>query len=66
MHASMTIHLSIVIFLPLVASFVLALVPSRSARWISLIGTLGVLAYWIAMLADYPTGQGAGAGGLQW
>src|SRR5690242_5844122 len=66
MHASMTIHLSIVIFLPLVASFVLAFVPSGTARWIALIGTLGVLAYWIAMVADYPTATGPGAGGLQW
>ena len=50
-----TIHLSIVIFLPLVAGLLAAFVPKGSARWIALIGTIGVLAYWIAMLADYPS-----------
>jgi NADH-quinone oxidoreductase subunit M len=53
-----TIHLTIVIFLPLAAGLVAALVPRALARWVALAGTVGVLAYWIAMLADFPAGSG--------
>jgi NADH-quinone oxidoreductase subunit M len=51
----LTIHLTIVLLLPLVAGFVGAFVPGRATRWIALVGTLGVLAYWIAILTDFPT-----------
>lgn len=58
----MTIHLSIVLFLPLAAAVVAAFLPARTARWVVLAGTVGVLGYAIAMLADFDSG----AGGLQW
>ena len=52
----LTIHLSIVIFLPLAAGFAAALLPRRFAPWLVLAGTLGVLGYVIAMLADFDAG----------
>jgi NADH-quinone oxidoreductase subunit M len=55
----LTIHLSIVVFLPLLAGLLAALVPGRMSRWVVLAGTVAVLAYWIAMLADFPS-DGAG------
>jgi NADH-quinone oxidoreductase subunit M len=58
----LTIHLSIVLFLPLAAGLVAAFVPTPIARWVVLAGTVGVLGYAIAMLADFPRG----AEGLQW
>ena len=57
-----TIHLSIVIFMPLAAGLLAALLPPRMARWIVLAGTLGVLAYAIVMLADF----GRGFAGLKY
>jgi NADH-quinone oxidoreductase subunit M len=57
-----TIHLSIVIFMPLVAGLAGALVPARTARWLMLAATAGVLGYAIAMIADFPRGEG----GLQY
>ena len=57
----MTIHLSIVLFLPLAAGLVGAFVPRGVARWVVLGGTLAVLAYVVAMLIDFESG-----GGLQW
>ena len=57
----MTIHLSIVLFLPLVSGLVGALLPRGLARWAVLAGTVGVLAYVVAMLVDFEPG-----GGLQW
>jgi NADH-quinone oxidoreductase subunit M len=56
-----TIHLSIVLFLPLAAGLVGALLPRGLARWSVLAGTVAVLAYVIAMLIDFESG-----GGLQW
>ncbi len=58
----MTIHLSIILWLPAVAGLLALLLPSRFARWISLIGTLLVLAYTITLLADYDRALG----GLQY
>jgi NADH-quinone oxidoreductase subunit M len=56
-----TIHLSIVLFLPLAAGLLGAVLPPRIGRWAVLAGTLLVLAYAIAMLADFDRG-----GGLQY
>jgi NADH-quinone oxidoreductase subunit M len=57
-----TIHLSIVLFLPLATGLVGALLPPRVGRWVVLAGTVAVLAYAIIMLADFDRG----AGGLQY
>ena len=57
----MTIHLSIVLFLPLAAGLIGAFVPRGVARWVVLAGTVAVLAYVVAMFLDFDSG-----GGLQW
>jgi NADH-quinone oxidoreductase subunit M len=54
----LTIHLSVVLFLPLAAALVGALLPRHLTRWAVLAGTLGVLAYAVAMVADHGTGSG--------
>jgi NADH-quinone oxidoreductase subunit M len=56
-----TIHLSIVLFLPLASGLIGAFVPRGVARWVVLGGTVAVLAYVVAMLIDFEAG-----GGLQW
>jgi NADH-quinone oxidoreductase subunit M len=56
-----TIHLSIVLFLPLACGLVGALLPPRLGRSAVLAGPLAVLAYVIIMLVDFESG-----GGLQW
>jgi len=56
-----TIHLSIVLFLPLAAGLVGAVLPRGLARWAGLAGALAVLAYVVVMLVDFESG-----GGLQW
>jgi NADH-quinone oxidoreductase subunit M len=53
-----TIHLSIVLFLPLAAGLAGALLPPRIGRWAVLAGTVLVLAYAIVMLADFDRGAG--------
>ena len=57
----MTIHLSIVLFLPLACGLVSALLPPRLGRSAVLAGPLLVLAYVVVMLVDFESG-----GGLQW
>ena len=57
----MTIHLTTVLFVPLITGFVGAFLPRDGTRWASLIGTLIVLAYVVAMLVDFDPG-----GGLQY
>jgi NADH-quinone oxidoreductase subunit M len=52
----MTIHLSIVLFLPLATGLAGALLPRGMARWAVLAGTVAVLAYAIALLADFDSG----------
>lgn len=52
----MTIHLSIVLFLPLVAGLIGALLPRGMARWAVLAGTVAVLAYSIVLVADFDSG----------
>src|SRR4051812_21747446 len=57
----MTIHLSIMLWLPTAAGL-LALALPRAARWIGLVSASAVLAYGIVLLADWSTAQG----GLQY
>ena len=54
----MTIHLSIVLWLPAAAG-VLALLARRWAPWVALAGTVASFAYTLVMLADFETGNGA-------
>ena len=49
----MTIHLSIVIFLPLAAGLIAAFLPERTGRWLVVGATVAVLAYAIVMIADF-------------
>jgi NADH-quinone oxidoreductase subunit M len=56
-----TIHLSIILFLPLACAIVVALLPPRLGRSAVLAGPLLVLAYVVAMLVDFDPG-----GGLQY
>ncbi len=59
----MTIHLSIVLFLPLAAALLGALaLPQRAMRWLVFAATVAVLAYVVVMLADFE----AGRSGLQY
>jgi NADH-quinone oxidoreductase subunit M len=53
-----TIHLSIVLFMPLAAGLLGAVVPRPAGRWVVLAGTVGVLAYAVAMIADFDSGSG--------
>jgi NADH-quinone oxidoreductase subunit M len=57
----MTIHLSIVLFLPLATGLIGAFLPRGMARWAVLTGTVAVLAYAVVLLADFDSG----ARGLQ-
>jgi NADH-quinone oxidoreductase subunit M len=57
----MTIHLSIVLFLPLATGISGAFMPRGTGRWAVLTGAVAVLAYVVVMLVDFDSG-----GGLQW
>jgi NADH-quinone oxidoreductase subunit M len=57
----MTIHLSIMLFLPLATGLLCAVLPREQARWAVLAGSVAVLAYAIVMLIDFEPG-----GGLQY
>jgi NADH-quinone oxidoreductase subunit M len=57
-----TIHLSIILFLPLATGLLGALLPRGFARWSVLAGTVAVLAYAIVILADFDSS----ARGLQY
>jgi NADH-quinone oxidoreductase subunit M len=50
--------LTILIFLPLAAGLLAALVPGRLARWVALQGSVAVLIYAIVLLAKYPAAGG--------
>jgi NADH-quinone oxidoreductase subunit M len=50
----LTVHLSIVVFLPLAAGLLGAVLPRGLARWVVLAATAGVLTYALAMLIDFP------------
>ncbi|HZC12771.1 MAG TPA: NADH-quinone oxidoreductase subunit M, partial [Thermoleophilaceae bacterium] len=52
----MTIHLSIILFLPLATGVIGALLPRRLARWAVLAGTIAVLAYTVVLLFDFESG----------
>ena len=54
----MTFHLSILLFLPLAFGLVAAFVPRALSGWVAFTGTVLVLAFWIAMAIDFPTGGG--------
>jgi NADH-quinone oxidoreductase subunit M len=54
----MTIHLSIILFLPAVAGLVAMFVPRRLAGWTLVAGSVLALAYAIVMLARFKTGGG--------
>jgi NADH-quinone oxidoreductase subunit M len=56
-----TIHLSIILFLPLATGVLGAFLPREQARWAVLAGSVAVLAYTIVLLADFDAG-----GGLQY
>jgi NADH-quinone oxidoreductase subunit M len=56
-----TIHLSIVLFLPLASGLVGAFLPRGLARWAVLAGAVATLAYVVVMLVDFEPG-----GGLQY
>jgi NADH-quinone oxidoreductase subunit M len=57
----MTIHLSIVLWLPLAAGLLALLAPRALARWVMLLGTLAALAYAVKIAIEFDSG----AGGLQ-
>jgi NADH-quinone oxidoreductase subunit M len=52
----LTIHLSIVLFLPLAAALVAAFLPPRVGRWVVVAGSVAVLGYAIALIADFDRG----------
>src|SRR5215218_2893431 len=54
--------LTILVFLPLVAGLLQALMPKPLARWFAASAAVGVLGYSIALLIDYPSS----GGGLKW
>ncbi len=58
----MTIHLSIVLFLPLAAGLLGVLAPNRLAPWVHVAGAALVLAYAVLLLVDFDRG----AEGLQY
>jgi NADH-quinone oxidoreductase subunit M len=53
-----TIHLSIILFLPLATGLLGAFLPARLARWLVFAGSVAVLAYLVAMLIDFDGGAG--------
>ncbi|MDQ4048057.1 MAG: NADH-quinone oxidoreductase subunit M [Actinomycetota bacterium] len=55
----LTVHLSILVFLPLAAGLLAAFLPARVGRWIVVAASFGVLAYAIAMIADFERGSPA-------
>jgi NADH-quinone oxidoreductase subunit M len=57
-----TVHLSIVIFAPLIVALVGAFLPRRATRALAVVGTLVPLGYAAVMIADYEHG----GGGLQY
>lgn len=54
----MTLHLSFMLWLPLAAGLVAAVLPRRVAGWVALLGSLGALGYAIALVLDFESGGG--------
>jgi len=55
----MTVHLSVVIFLPLAAALIALILPRRLTAPLVFSATLGVLGYAIALIADFDAASGA-------
>jgi NADH-quinone oxidoreductase subunit M len=53
-----TIHLTLVLALPLFAGLLGLLAPRRYAGWVAFVGALGTLAYGIALVVDFEPGGG--------
>jgi NADH-quinone oxidoreductase subunit M len=51
----MTIHLSFLVWLPALVGLVAAFLPRRVAGWVAFVGSLGALAYGVALLVDFDT-----------
>jgi len=54
----LTVHLSTVVFLPFAAGLVAAFLPARAGRWLVVGAMVGVLAYVVAMIADFDANSG--------
>jgi NADH-quinone oxidoreductase subunit M len=54
----MTLHLSIMLWLPALAGAIALLVPRAVAGWVAFVGSLGALAYSVALLVDYDAARG--------
>src|SRR5688500_13359724 len=54
----MTLHLSFMLWLPLAAGLIAAVLPRRASGWVALVGSLAALGYAIALVVDFETGAG--------
>ena len=54
----MTLHLSMLIWMPAVFGLLACILPSRISGWGALLGSLGALGYAIACVIDFDTGAG--------
>ncbi len=52
----MTLHLSVMLWMPAVLGVLALVLPRRAAGWVALLGSLGALAYAIALVADFDDG----------
>jgi len=53
-----TIHLSIILFLPLAAGVLSLFAPARIGKWVVFAATMGVFAYAVALIVDFDRGAG--------
>jgi len=51
-----TIHLSIILFLPLAAGVLSLFAPARIGKWVVFAATMGVFAYAVALIVDFDRG----------
>jgi NADH-quinone oxidoreductase subunit M len=51
-----TLHLSVMLWMPAVLGLVALVLPKRAAGWVALLGSLGALGYAIALVVDYDKG----------
>ncbi len=54
----MTIHLSFLLWLPALVGLVAVFLPRRIAGWLGFVGSLGALAYAVALVVDFESGGG--------